>query len=54
VVGHSGSLRALIAHVLAAPVVTTRRISFPYASWNRIVQQEDDALPALDFLNRRP
>lgn len=54
VVGHSGSLRALIAHVLAAPVATTRRMSFPYASWSRVVLDAEGAMPALDFLNRRP
>lgn len=54
VVAHSGSLRALITHVLAAPVATMRRMSFPYASWSRVVIGEDNELPALEFLNRQP
>lgn len=54
VVGHSGSLRALITHVLAAPVATTRRMTFPYACWSRVVVESEGSLPALDFLNRRP
>lgn len=54
VLGHSGSLRTLIAHVLAAPVATTRRISFPYGCWSRIVLDDGSSLPALDFLNRHP
>ena len=34
--GHSGSLRVILAHVLAAPLPTTRRFAMPYATWSRI------------------
>jgi len=36
VVAHSGSLRMLLAHVLGAPIITTRHFSMPYACWSRI------------------
>ena len=35
-VGHSGSIRMLIAHALQAPVVSTRHLSMPYACWSRL------------------
>jgi len=34
--GHSGSLRVILAHVLGAPLPTTRRFSMPYAAWSRV------------------
>jgi len=34
--GHSGSLRVILAHVLGAPLPTTRRFSMPYATWGRV------------------
>jgi len=51
-VAHSGSLRMLIAGLLAAPLVATRRLSMPYGCWSRIVcdAQEGEIL----FLNRQP
>jgi len=35
-VSHSGSLRMLISHILAAPIKTTRQMDMPYACWSRI------------------
>lgn len=35
VVAHSGSLRMLIAHVLSAPIISTRHMQMPYACWSR-------------------
>lgn len=35
-VGHSGSLRVILAHVLGAPLVATRRFAMPYAAWSRL------------------
>ena len=35
-VGHSGSLRVILAHVLGAPLVATRRFAMPYAAWSRV------------------
>jgi alpha-ribazole phosphatase len=43
VVAHSGSLRMLIAHVLGAPVATTRRLAMPYACWSRITVRQGQA-----------
>jgi alpha-ribazole phosphatase len=43
VVAHSGSLRMLIAHVLGAPTVTTRRLAMPYACWSRITVRQGHA-----------
>ncbi len=42
-VAHSGSLRMLIAHVLGAPIATTRRLAMPYACWSRIAVREGQA-----------
>jgi alpha-ribazole phosphatase len=50
VVAHSGSLRMLIAEVLGAPTVTTRRLAMPYGCWSRIVRHNGHAF--LEFLNR--
>jgi len=38
-VSHSGSLRMLIAHILSAPIATTRNLEMPYACWSRICHQ---------------
>lgn len=35
VVAHSGSLRMLIAHILNAPILSTRHMQMPYACWSR-------------------
>ncbi len=43
VVAHSGSIRLLLAHVLAAPIQTTRHIAMPYACWSRIEIQDGQA-----------
>jgi alpha-ribazole phosphatase/probable phosphoglycerate mutase len=43
VVAHSGSLRMLIAHVLGAPVATTRRLAMPYACWSRLAVRQGQA-----------
>jgi len=40
-VGHSGSLRMLISHILAAPIKTTRQMHMPYACWSRISHQNE-------------
>jgi alpha-ribazole phosphatase len=37
VVAHSGSLRMLLAHILAAPIATTRLIQMPYGCWSRVI-----------------
>jgi len=49
VVAHSGSLRMLIAQVLGAPTVTTRRMDMPYACWSRITVRQGH--PSLVFHN---
>ncbi|RLL55606.1 histidine phosphatase family protein [Mariprofundus sp. EBB-1] len=36
VVGHSGSMRMLIAHALNLPIAATRDMHMPYASWKRL------------------
>jgi len=41
VVGHSGSMRMLIAHALDLPISATREMHMPYACWNRL--QHDQA-----------
>ena len=35
IVGHSGSTRMLIAHILNQPIAYTRHIPMPYACWSR-------------------
>lgn len=35
IVGHSGSIRMLMAHILSAPIVTTRAMQMPYGCWSR-------------------
>jgi len=52
VIGHSGSLRMLLAHVMQAPIVATRRVGMPYACWSRIVADGEDVV--IEFMNRRP
>lgn len=37
VVAHSGSIRMLLAHILSAPIATTRSMQMPYGCWSRIV-----------------
>ncbi|MFQ5518529.1 MAG: histidine phosphatase family protein [Mariprofundus sp.] len=49
-VAHSGSLRMLIAHVLNAPIVSTRHMQMPYACWSRVVH--DNGGNQLVFHNR--
>lgn len=39
VMAHSGSLRMLIAHILNAPIVSTRHMQMPYACWSRVVHE---------------
>lgn len=36
VVGHSGSMRMLIAHALDLPISATRDMQMPYACWKRL------------------
>jgi len=43
-VAHSGTLRLLIAHVLSAPIVSTRHLAMPYSCWSRIQLSEDGNL----------
>ena len=52
VVAHSGSMRMLLAHALAAPIATTRRLQMPYACWSRVVHKPHATF--LDFHNRLP
>lgn len=35
IVAHSGSMRMLLAHILSAPIVTTRMMQMPYSCWSR-------------------
>lgn len=51
-VGHSGTLRIILAHVLGAPLPSIRRFVMPYGSWNRVLH--DDGHSHLEYLNRRP
>jgi len=51
VVAHSGSLRVILAHVLGAPLPAIRRFAMPYASWNRVILNDNN--PHLEYLNRR-
>jgi len=50
VVAHSGSIRMLIAHVLAAPVVSTRHLQVPYGCWSRVAYHK--GVSRLEFHNR--
>ncbi len=49
-VAHSGTLRALLAHVLGAPPATCRRLAVPYACWSRF--QHADGRTVLICHNR--
>jgi len=51
VVAHSGSLRVILAHVLGAPLPAIRRFAMPYASWSRVMLNDNN--PYLEYLNRR-
>jgi len=51
VVAHSGSLRMLIAHLLSAPVISTRQMQMPYACWSRVAY--DNGTNQLIFHNRK-
>ncbi|MDX8387696.1 MAG: histidine phosphatase family protein [Ghiorsea sp.] len=44
---HSGTMRLLLAHVLQAPIVSTRHLSMPYACWSRLKVVNDIVM--LDF-----
>jgi len=52
VVGHSGSLRVILAEVLSAPLTAVRRLAVPYGSWSRV--RCDDGRMLLEFFNRQP
>ncbi len=49
-VGHSGTLRMILAHVLGAPLSATRRFAVPYAAWSRIHESGCGGL--ITYLNR--
>ncbi|HID37445.1 MAG TPA: cobalamin biosynthesis protein CobC [Ghiorsea sp.] len=36
IVAHSGSIRLLLTHALAAPIKSTRHFAMPYACWSRV------------------
>jgi len=50
--GHSGTLRVILAHVLGADLPTTRRFAMPYAAWSRV--HVDNHRSLLSALNCRP
>lgn len=50
VVAHSGSMRMLLAQVLAAPIVTTRSMQMPYGCWSRVAYRDSGS--ELVFHNR--
>ncbi len=52
VVGHSGSLRVILANVLGAPLAAVRRLAVPYGSWSRV--RCDNGRMLLEFFNRQP
>ena len=51
VVGHSGSLRVILAGVLGAPLPAIRKFSMPYGCWSRV--QCNDGKLLLEFFNRQ-
>ena len=51
-VGHSGSLRVIVADVLGAPLPAIRKFSMPYGCWSRV--RCDDGRMLLEFFNRQP
>ena len=50
VVAHSGTIRMLVAHILSAPIATTRAMQMPYGCWSRVVCC--DGRSKLVFYNR--
>jgi len=50
VVMHSGSMRMLLAHTLAATIASTRLMQMPYACWSRVAH--DNGSNQLLFHNR--
>ncbi len=52
VVGHSGSLRVILADVLGAPLPAIRRLAMPYGCWSRV--RCDGGKLLLEFFNRQP
>ena len=50
VVAHSGTVRMLIAHVLSAPIVSTRHMQMPYSCWSRVTSHNGSS--QLQFHNR--
>ncbi|MDT8375098.1 MAG: histidine phosphatase family protein [Mariprofundaceae bacterium] len=50
VVAHSGSIRMLLAHILAAPIATMRSMQMPYGCWSRVTH--DNGSSQLVFHNR--
>ena len=52
VVAHSGSIRMLIAEVMNAPIISTRSMQMPYASWSRVSHEKGNS--HIEFLNRKP
>lgn len=51
IVGHSGTCRVILAHVIGAPLSATRRFMVPYSFWSRIQKSECGYL--ITYLNRR-
>jgi len=52
IVGHSGSMRMLIAHILNQPISYTRHIAMPYACWSRAEHREKKS--NMIFINTAP
>ena len=50
--GHSGTLRVILAHVLGADLPVTRRFAMPYAAWSRVHVDGHHSL--LSALNSQP
>jgi len=51
-VGHSGSMRMLLACIQNQPIGYTREIEMPYACWNR-VQCDEQSQSSVIFLNKQ-
>jgi alpha-ribazole phosphatase len=51
VVAHSGSIRMLLAHILAAPMATMRSMQMPYGCWSRVAH--DNGSSQLIFHNQK-
>jgi len=43
VVAHSGSIRLMLAHLLRAPIQSTRHLAMPYACWSRVEVRHQQA-----------